>query len=383
MYLSVYSLFTALLWVTIFTKVVSLLRKRMPYLQHFSLHVFLLLLLLCILRILFPLELPYTVILNSEKILPAIQSFSRKTLFSYGSLHLTPALFLIAVWFTGAAIFLIKRIREYCRLKRALDLLPASDNGHLYHLLAETGLQDPQKKIKIIVHKSFAVPTAAGYLHPVILLPDICLDDEELLGILIHEAAHIRSKHHLVKLVMELICICFWWDPFLKNLSIEAAHAMEMHSDQAVCAKLNEEQQKKYLHAITKIFINRNQTMSSSAFTCGLFEHSDNMDLQQRFRMILEKKYQSKTKKLPVIAVLALCTFLLSYAVIPQPYSEPTDADYGPIDKSPDQNFFYIETNDGYDLYEYPNRFLDHIYSQEDCLPWLKIYKDMDDVEKK
>ncbi|MDE7310695.1 MAG: M56 family metallopeptidase [Eubacterium sp.] len=383
MHISVFSLFTSVLWVTVFTKIISVLRKRMPYMQHFSIHALLFLLLLCALRLLFPLELPYSRPLESTKIMPAFQLFLRKPLFTCEPVHMTPALLLTTVWFTGAAVLFIRQILEYRRLKHVLYLLPASDDERLYYLLANAGLQKPLNHVKIIKHSSITSPASAGLIHPVILLPDICFDDEELLGIFIHEAAHLQLKHHLVKLVMELICICFWWNPILRDLFSETAYALEMHSDQTVCTKLNQKQQQKYLHAILKVFMNANQKESPSAFTCGLLEHPDSIDLQQRFRMILENRYQSKSKLLPGIAAFALCTFLLSYTFVLQPYSEPTPADYGHVDTSTDQNFFYIETDDGYDLYEYPERFLDHIDNKKNCLPWLQIYSDMEEMKQK
>lgn len=290
---------------------------------------------------------------------------------------------LAAVWIAGVSVFFAIRIIEYHGLKHALNMFPVSDNERLYQLLAKTGLQEAKKNVRIIVHKSFTAPASAGYIHPVILLPDICLDDEELLGILIHESAHLQFKHLFIKLAMELICICFWWYPFLRRLASELAHALEMHSDQAVCAKLNQEQQKKYLNAIMKVFLKTGKTETPSAFTCCLFENRSSMDLQQRFRMILGGYYKKKEKKLPMIIAFALCIFLSSYIFIPQPYCEPTLEDYGPMEIPPENQFFYIKTDDGYDLYEYPERFLDHIQENGDCLPYLKIYKNIEDVKRK
>lgn len=383
MFLSFYSIFTAILCVTVFIKIISLLRKRMLYLQHFSLDTLLFLLLLCVLRLLFPLELPYTVILNSKKIMPAFQNFFQKPLFLSDHVHIAPAHLLTTAWITGAAVLLIRRIWEYQTLKHVLFMFPVSNNKHLYHLLTKAGLQRPKKNVKIIVHKSITTPASIGCIHPIILMPDIYFEDDELLGIFIHEAAHIQLNHHLVKLSIELICICFWWNPFFKDLFSETAYALEMHADQTVCKKLNQEQQRKYLHVIIKIFMHGDQKDFSSVFTCSFLEHADSIALKQRFQMILEDHYHSKNNSLSGIAVLAFCIFMLSYSFIPQPYSEPRTTDYGYIDTSTNQNFYYIKAENGFDLYEYPNRFLDHIDAKKDCLPWLQIYKNMEDMKRK
>ena len=78
-----------------------------------------------------------------------------------------------------------------------------------------------------------------------------------------------------------------------------------------------------------------------------------------------------------------LTIFLLSYSFVLQPHSEPTPADFGytePIDK---KRYYIIETENGYDFYEYPNRLIDHMENIGEELKHLQVYKSKEEAKKK
>lgn len=169
MYVSIYSVASAVFWVTVFTKLASCFRRKLPVLRYVSFYPFLLVLLLCIMRAALPLELPYTGIIKSVNVLPRLQRLSRTLFFQCGYIKITPAFLAYAVWMFGAAAILMYRIRDYRRLGRLLDLLPASQDSHLYWILALADTQGRLKNVKIIVHESVRSPAAAGFIHPVLI----------------------------------------------------------------------------------------------------------------------------------------------------------------------------------------------------------------------
>lgn len=97
----------------------------------------------------------------------------------------------------------------------------------------------PQKVRKIVVHNAIQSPVIVGGIRPIIILSNIPFDDEELLGIFIHEIAHYKHKHYFIKLVTGFVYICFWWNPLFRDLSSEMEHVLEMHSDKTVCKTLS------------------------------------------------------------------------------------------------------------------------------------------------
>ena len=270
MYFTIFSLTIAVVWVSFFAILISIFRKQMSVLQCFSIYPLLIVLLFSILRMLLPLELPYTIVIESENILPSVQSFLVTPFFDYGYINISPAFLLGIIWSSRAIIIAVRHIRIYCRFRHLLDFLPAAEDKRLYQLLATADKENHPRIRKIIVHSSVESPAIVGCTHPVIILPDIDFEDEELLGIFIHEMAHYKYKHHFIKLVTEIICICFWWNPLLKKLSSETAHALEMHADKTVCTKLTQPQHKKYLSGIIKVIETIYHPNISNVFSCSL-----------------------------------------------------------------------------------------------------------------
>lgn len=382
MYFTIFSLTITVVWVSFFAILISTFRKQMSVLQYFSIYPLLIVLLFCILRMLLPLELPYTIVIDSEKILPSIQFFLVTPLFDSGYINISPAFFLGIIWFFGTVIIAVRHIRTYRRFRHLLAFLPADEEKRLYQLLAAADGENRSRIRKIIVHSAVESPAIIGCIHPVIILPDIDFEDEELLGIFIHEMAHYKYKHHFIKMVTEIICICFWWNPLLKKLSSETAHALEMHADKIVCTKLAQPQHKKYLSGIMKVIGNINHPNISNVFSCNLVEETEEARLKQRFKMILGNHYQNKRKYNFIVLACVLTIFLLSYSFVLQPYSNPTPADYGNTESpTSDSNYYFIKTKKGYDFYEYPERFIVHMDEIPDTLKGMRIYKNINEVK--
>ena len=67
--ITIFTLCMAIFWTGVFLKALPLLR------DHMRVYPLIFLLALCMIRILLPLEFPFTMVINSRKILPAVQSF--------------------------------------------------------------------------------------------------------------------------------------------------------------------------------------------------------------------------------------------------------------------------------------------------------------------
>ena len=386
---SIYAVCIALLWVGIFITCISVLRKNSFFIKHCSIYTLFVLLITCITRILLPIEMPYTKALNFDKILPEIAGFFCMPLIQFRYLTITPGLIIIFIWILPATFIIYRHIKEYLHFKHALDIMPATEDQHLYNIFEKADIHNNIPGIKIIVHTYVNSPSIIGISHPVIILPDINFNDSELLSIFMHEISHYRYKHQFIKLIMELICTIFWWNPLFKKLSSELSHAMELQSDRAVCLSLNHKQKKEYLQAIAKVAGNTKNKSTAPSCLCSILEKDDGKNLLQRFRMIAENKYQNRKKLDIIIIPLIIALFFLSYSYVPQPFSEPSpenmesgEADTSIAGKDIDE-FFIIKTDNGYDLYSYPGKF--HGGITPGNLPYLdgiKIYENKKEALK-
>lgn len=383
MEMTVFTLAMTVFWVSIFVKIISFLRKRMADMKYFSIYPLLLLLMLCILRVIFPLELPFTTIIRSKKLLPPVQIFLCTPFCNIFGFDIAVFHMILGIWGLGTGIILIKHAKAYLLFRHAVNIFPDTTNIHLYEILDKTYAGD-LNGIKIKIHKSFQSPAIIGFIHPVIIMPDIELNDDQLFGIFLHEVSHYKLKHNMIKLISEIIQACFWWNPMFRTLSAEVAHALELHSDKMVYSRLDQRQLGEYLQGIIKVLRNVNGEENLAFCGCSFVEETDSDKLKQRFKMILINDYQSNNKTSFLMIPLILVVFLLSYSFVVQPYIESIPDDYGNTLEILDSNsYYFIESNNGYDLYDYSNKFVTTIENpQDECFKELKIYENMEDAKK-
>ena len=386
---SIYAVYIALLWVGIFTIGISVLRKNSFFIKHCSIQTLFVLFITCITRILLPIEMPYTKALNFDKILPEIAGFFCMPLIQFRYLTITPGLIIIFIWILPATFIIYRHIKEYLHFKHALDIMPATEDQHLYNIFEKADIHNNIPDIKIIVHAYVNSPAIIGIFHPVIILPDISFNDNELLSIFMHEISHYKYKHQFIKLIMELICTIFWWNPLFKKLSSELSHAMELQSDRAVCLSLNHKQKKEYLQAIAKVAGNTKNKNLTPPCLCSILEKDDGKNLLQRFRMITENNYHTRKKLDIIIIPLIISLFLLSYLFIFQPFSEPTlnDIENGEIDLSTDttdnEECFIIKSDNEYNLYNSSGELLGGVIPGNlHYLDGIKIYENKEEANK-
>lgn len=353
MELTVFTVAITVFWVSIFVKIIASLRKQMAALKYFSIYPLLFLLMLCIIRVIFPLELPFTVIVESEKILPPVQHFLCTPFTIICGADITVFRVILGIWILGAAVILVKQLHSAHRFRHIVDILPAAKDKRLYHILDKAN-SGRLKTFDIKIHKFFQSPAVIGIFHPVILLPEMEFSDDQLFGIFLHEISHFKFRHQIVKLIAECIRVCFWWNPIFRTLSDEVAHALEMHSDKMVCSKLNQRQRLEYCKGITRVIENRNRFSYPALYGCGLVEENSNDKLAQRFHMILGNGYQNN-KKFPLLMMLLIfAVFLSSYSFVVQPRSEPALEFYdsGVVNLEDGNSYYYEKTENGYEWYD-------------------------------
>ena len=95
-------------------------------------------------------------------------------------------------------------------------------------------------------------PVTFGFLRPVILLPEACLDDE---SIACHELVHVRRHDWLFTVIEECILSLFWFHPAMWWMVAEIQLAREEAVDREVVAILNSRDQ--YLESLLALAASR------------------------------------------------------------------------------------------------------------------------------
>lgn len=126
----------------------------------------------------------------------------------------------------------VRSLRRNSSLKQSSELEPT-----LCQTLEQCQAVRP---VELRVSSSIRVPSAVGFFHPVILIPDWAfgeLSAEELRAIVLHEFAHLRRWDDWTNLIQKIVRAVFFFHPAVlwieKRLSLER----EMACDDAVLAE--------------------------------------------------------------------------------------------------------------------------------------------------
>lgn len=162
------------------------------------------------------------------------------------------------VWFLGAAIMFGRRILQYRTLKKKCFAQTISCEkqvvfDHRDRLCKELHIQK-QIPIRTIPSNSDIgnSPMLFGYVHPMLLIPDVSYENHELEAIVRHELTHYRTKDLWYKLFILLICDIYWFNPIFPIMKKMAFHDVEFVCDENVTKEMDLDAKKKYSSIILK-----------------------------------------------------------------------------------------------------------------------------------
>ena len=142
---------------------------------------------------------------------------------------------LLATWVMGVLLLSTRFLGSWLRVQRLRRLgatpVPAEWHLVLSRLCRELGLG---RTVRLLQSAVVEVPTALGWLRPVILLPACALSSLsplQLEAILAHELAHIRRGDFLVNLLQSLVEVLLFYHPAVWWLSARIRAERELCCD--------------------------------------------------------------------------------------------------------------------------------------------------------
>ncbi len=355
-----FSVITSILLCNVFFIIIALLRRRNSFIINFSLIPLILLIVSGIFRLIYFVEFSNAIVIESNKIFPAIMDIFNKQLFTvYNDISIHIHDLLIAVWFIGGIYNLLKYVHQSISLYHSVNAISGTHDIRIVSIMDEIIAKSYKNtKVKIIKSREITVPMIAGYFKPVICLPDITFSDDELKNILIHEWTHYLNKDAWAKFSMYFLCSVFWWNPFVHLLRRELDHILEIQCDLSITSQMDEQRRISYLESILKVIREaRNITvLHTTPMNCAALVSTNNTQkIEQRFNLVLE--YNSSSKKQHKFHILLMCsmillTFLASYKLVIQPvYSAPAQSQEEIFDINPENSYLILNENGTYSLY--------------------------------
>lgn len=317
--------------------------------------------LFAVLRFVLPIELPFTVSLYWPDSI------------SQGIWQLYDPLFEIAgrpvsivnafqnIWILGICIHLMLYAFSYLRSKHSITLHAKTVTkaepycGIINRICGE---QNRPNKFILAELPGIKAPVLYGIFRPRIFIPEgMELSDQDWYYVLRHEASHHFHHDILMKNIIRLITIVYWWNPFCAALNKQTDIILEMRIDDALTLRNTE-----ITGAYIRCLINVSESIVSTklipkTFTMSLL-HKGTTDMGKRLKMLVSNQQKRNVPLNILLFTLALTIYILSYIFIIEAFHQPEEVDSNPAPtydemvKGPAETVYAVPNSIGtYDIY--------------------------------
>ena len=340
MQITIFSVWMTILWSSILILIFYVLRKKLVLLDVCSVSGVLILYIFCIFRLMIPIELPWTKEVWGGEIYNRVYDVVRYEVVSGINIYQMFGW----IWMAGAIFFFIKLTIRYINLNKMLGRIPVTKNERAESVLT-TVLKDKEKRPEIVNTSAVQIPCCIGVFHKRILLPAKEYSKQELYYIILHEYMHLKNNDVLAKLLINIICVLYWWNPLVYLLRKDMQQSLEIRCDGQVSKRLDSISKSNYLAVMLEEFKDNCSTDERKRYhnsVMPLFEeHSEK--LIERFQLVSDRKNGTSIKGNVVAMVIAVCLLLVSYSFILQSkYECPIEE----IETS--ENSFSVNNDDSY-----------------------------------
>lgn len=313
MQITIFSVWMTVFWSSLLILLFYVLRNHFILIDVCSVSGVIVLYLFCLIRMLFPVEFPWTrVIANTEFYNKLHDAF-------YHKLNMGTGLYvyqiLLALWLIGTAGLLLRMLNQYMRIIRYFGSLKTTEDKRI--LDAISGISG--RKIPDIVQTAAVrIPCCIGVFRKRILLPEKEYSEEELHYILLHEHLHLRNNDFLTKMLINMICAFYWWNPFVYLLKKDLNQSMELRCDILATEGFSKQQCSDYLAVILGEFKDARKMTddkNKDHILIALFE-SQSEKLLERFKVVSSDKRHIVRRGKLLAWFISGCMLILSYSFI-------------------------------------------------------------------
>ena len=348
MQMTIFSVWMTILWSSILILLFYGLRKKSILLEVCSVSGVLILYIFFIIRLLIPIEFPWTKEVWGGWIYNWVYNAVRYEIKVGVTLQLYQLFFIL--WITGSGIFLLKLAIKYRKLTKLLERISVIKDERAECILT-TILSKNEKRPELMKTSAIKFPCCVGVFHKRILLPTKEYSDEELYYIILHEYIHLKNNDVLTKLLINSVCALYWWNPLVYLLRKDMQQSLEIRCDGQVSKKMDSIRRSNYLAVMLKEFkdnYNMQEFKKYHSSVMPLFEeHSEK--LIERFQLVSNRKNGTSIKGNLISIVITVCLLISSYSFILQSeYECPIEEiETDDISYSVDRDNSYITFRDG------------------------------------
>ena len=196
-----------------------------------------------------------------------------------------------AVWMTGAAgILLFNLVRYFVKRYRMASQYKPAGAKELETLERLRSSMKIRRKVRLVFWGSTS-PTSTGFFRPVVILPEKMRDNLPE-AILKHELTHIKNCDMPVMVILNMINIIHWLNPFAYILTWEYKKVFELMCDEKALDGCSKEVRDDYVDRLLE------ESKSDSVKKSTWFHHlsKESKFVKERINNIMYKKRNGKIR---------------------------------------------------------------------------------------
>ncbi|MCM1188866.1 MAG: M56 family metallopeptidase [bacterium] len=314
------------------------------------------LILLSLLRFIFPFEIPLARTVLLPKSLSVIITVIRHTFFSVGPIDFSIWFLLGFIWICGTVYKLVTIVFSHVTFRNFTDRYGMDvTNDPFYRGLLNEICDSHKTNFRIIRVPGLDTPRQSGAFRPRILLPaGLQMTEEETYFTLYHEAIHYWHHDFLIKQGMNLLTAIYWWNPLCHILNHQLDVLLEVKVDHKVTHQ-DPDTKVHYYNAL--LHIGDKMSAENKASEPNLPSYLETPravgsaeDLTKRATLVLHADEASKPLFLVLLAFV-VSLFVCSYCFTLEAHYLP-ERDYLETPEAQSTEIYAVLLDDGtYDIY--------------------------------
>ena len=241
MQISFYSFLFSIAISSIFIVLLYFFRKKIAFCNHYGLYTILGLYAVTFVRMALPFEFGFTNTISDHSFYPVVIDALTPDKKNFFVPEFTWLNLIFTIWIAVSVILIIRAIYKYHKAIKILKKTVIEPKPELQAQLDSVAKQCKIKSmVKLRISDSISSPVTYGFIKPVVLFSNQTFTNEEFNFIATHECCHIKNKDIWIKLLTEIYCGIFWWNPLVYLLKKDLSFCLELRCDKRVTKALDD-----------------------------------------------------------------------------------------------------------------------------------------------
>lgn len=227
-----------LLTSNILATVISLLFLHGKTMARVGYQVLTLIVVLTVIRLLFPFELPFSTNIYMHRFLSRAVASFREHWIIFFSISLSLWNIFELIWVGGILVHIVRYLHDRRHIQDHIQKYgkdKTNDPGYQAVLNDLCRQHGRENRFRVIELSGLKIPMISGHRNPCIVLPDhLLLTSGQRYYVLTHEAMHYFHHDFLIKGILRLLSIFYWWNPACALLHRQTNTLLEMNIDKKI-----------------------------------------------------------------------------------------------------------------------------------------------------